>query len=256
MGIGVLAFLIPVVFLTSALSGIFGMAGGIILMLVLLILVELPMAMVVHAVIQTASNGWRCWLWRRHIVWRVLPYYLLGVALGFVIVIFVAYVPDKAWALIVMGSLPLLSMLFRRYLNLSIMNPYHSCGAAIILTFIQMTGGVVGPLLDTLYNQTDLTRQQIVSTKAFTQVFMHLLRFTYYALVVSAGAAAFSVPETLGALSVPLFILVAASIAGTSVAAVLLSRWNDAHFKRGSSYLIFSISMLCLAQGFYMITSN
>ena len=257
MGLGLLAFLIPVVFLTSALSGIFGMAGGIILMLVLLVLMPLPMAMVIHAVIQTASNGWRCWLWRRHIVWGVLPYYILGVTLGFLVVIFVSYVPDKAWALIAMGSLPLLTMLLRRYLTLTIMNRYHACGAAIILTFIQMTGGVVGPLLDTLYNQTALTRQQIISTKAFTQVFMHVLRFTYYSFVVSAmGAAEFASLEILNALAWPLMVLVVVSVAGTSAAAVLVKRWNDTHFKQASSYLIMAISMLCLAQGFYLILTR
>ena len=44
---------------TSFLSGIFGMAGGMILIGVLLALLPLPQAMVLHAVTQMASNGWR-----------------------------------------------------------------------------------------------------------------------------------------------------------------------------------------------------
>src|SRR5690242_1362100 len=55
---------------TSFLSGIFGMAGGLILIGVLLALMPLPAAMVLHAITQMASNGWRAFLWRRHIKWR------------------------------------------------------------------------------------------------------------------------------------------------------------------------------------------
>src|SRR4051812_33370622 len=42
---------------TALLSGVFGMAGGLILVGVLLVLMPLPQAMVLHAVTQMASNG-------------------------------------------------------------------------------------------------------------------------------------------------------------------------------------------------------
>ena len=56
---------------TSLLSGVFGMAGGLILVGVLLVVMPLPQAMVLHAVTQMASNGWRALLWRQHIVWKL-----------------------------------------------------------------------------------------------------------------------------------------------------------------------------------------
>src|SRR5258706_5827949 len=49
---------------TAFLSGLFGMAGGLILIGVLLAILPLPSAMVLHAVTQMASNGWRAFLWR------------------------------------------------------------------------------------------------------------------------------------------------------------------------------------------------
>ena len=52
---------------TAFLSGLFGMAGGMILIGVLLMLMPLPTAMVLHAITQMASNGWRAFLWREHI---------------------------------------------------------------------------------------------------------------------------------------------------------------------------------------------
>jgi hypothetical protein len=50
---------------TAFLSGLFGMAGGLILIGVLLTILPLPSAMVLHAITQIASNGWRAFLWRR-----------------------------------------------------------------------------------------------------------------------------------------------------------------------------------------------
>src|SRR2546421_12957374 len=55
---------------TAFLSGLFGMAGGMILIGVLLMLMPLPTAMVLHAITQMASNGWRAFLWRANIPLR------------------------------------------------------------------------------------------------------------------------------------------------------------------------------------------
>ena len=56
---------------TSLLSGVFGMAGGLVLVGVLLVLLPVPDAMALHAVTQIASNAWRATLWWRRI--RPLP---------------------------------------------------------------------------------------------------------------------------------------------------------------------------------------
>jgi uncharacterized membrane protein YfcA len=44
---------------TSFLSGLFGMAGGMVLMGLLLLLMPVPAAMVLHGITQVASNGAR-----------------------------------------------------------------------------------------------------------------------------------------------------------------------------------------------------
>ena len=64
------------------LAGLFGMAGGLILIGVLLTILPLPSAMVLHAITQMASNGWRAFLWRSHIQWRPVAVYLIGCAVA------------------------------------------------------------------------------------------------------------------------------------------------------------------------------
>ena len=59
---------------TSFLSGIFGMAGGMILVGILLVLLPVPEAMMLHGVTQMASNGWRGLLWSSTCAgWRSAP---------------------------------------------------------------------------------------------------------------------------------------------------------------------------------------
>jgi hypothetical protein len=103
-------------FVTALISGTFGMAGGMILMAVLLQLLPLAVAQTLHAAVQLVSNGWRCWLWRKHIVWRVLPFYAFGAAFGFSLVVTLKFVPDKAAVLMMIGVVPLISMAVRKVL--------------------------------------------------------------------------------------------------------------------------------------------
>ena len=93
---------------TAFLSGIFGMAGGMVLIGVLLFVLPLPMAMVLHAVTQMASNGWRALLWRQHIQWRITAFYVTGCFIAVGIWSFTLYVPEKAVALLMLGLSPFL----------------------------------------------------------------------------------------------------------------------------------------------------
>ena len=61
---------------TAFLSGIFGMAGGLILIGILLVMLPVPDAMMLHGVTQFASNGWRALLWWRHVRWRAVAAYM------------------------------------------------------------------------------------------------------------------------------------------------------------------------------------
>ena len=73
-----LAVIAVAVLVTSFISGIFGMAGGLILLGILLLYLDVAPAMVLFGAIQTASNGWRAMLWWRFIRWRPAASYVVG----------------------------------------------------------------------------------------------------------------------------------------------------------------------------------
>src|SRR6188472_509837 len=93
---------------TSFLSGIFGMAGGMILVGILLALMPVPEAMMLHGVTQLASNGWRGLLWWRHVRWSAVGCYALGCALAMLLWSFTRFVPSKPIALLLLGLTPFL----------------------------------------------------------------------------------------------------------------------------------------------------
>src|SRR5437667_398937 len=90
---------------TSFISGILGMAGGMILMGILLALLPLPAAMMLHGITQLASNAWRALLWRTEVDWRVFRGYAYGALLALAFFAAVRLVVGKPIALIVMGLL-------------------------------------------------------------------------------------------------------------------------------------------------------
>src|SRR3981189_1995819 len=91
---------------TAFLSGLFGMAGGLILIGVLFPTLPRPSAMVLHAITQMASNGWRAFLWRAHIRWRPVFIYLIGCALALRAWSITRYLPDKPIARLLPGTPP------------------------------------------------------------------------------------------------------------------------------------------------------
>ena len=91
---------------TSFLSGIFGMAGGLILIGILFAIMPVPDAMMLHGVTQMASNGWRGLLWWRHVRWSAAVAYIVGCTAALVLWSFTRYVPSKPVALLLLGLTP------------------------------------------------------------------------------------------------------------------------------------------------------
>src|SRR5262245_47339589 len=107
----VAAALAAAVLCTSFLSGIFGMAGGMILMGILLAVIPVAAAMVLHGITQMASNGWRAWLWRAHIGRPIVVHYAAGAVVAALILAVLQFTPTKPTALIILGLTPFAGLL-------------------------------------------------------------------------------------------------------------------------------------------------
>lgn len=214
---------------TALLSGVFGMAGGLILVGVLLVVLPLPQAMVLHAVTQMASNGWRALLWRRHVVWRTAVASFAGSLAALALWSAWLWVPDKPVALLLLGVSPFVVRLIPASVLPRTLGPGQMLGGSAVCMMLMLTAGVTGPLLDTLFLRSPLDRRQIVATKAACQVFSHGLKLVYFGLLID-GAGTVE--------PVMLALAVAASMLGTTLGKQLLERLSDRQFRAWSNRLI------------------
>src|SRR5262245_48651565 len=96
MAPSVLALIGATVVFSSFLSGVFGMAGGMVLLGVLLNYFDVATGMILFSIIQLFANGWRVLQWRRYVLWPIFGWYVVGAAISFTSMWMIAFVPDKA----------------------------------------------------------------------------------------------------------------------------------------------------------------
>lgn len=148
MSVPSLAFFAFLVAATAFLAGVFGMAGGMILMGALLFLVSVPDAMVLHAITQGTSNGWRAVLWRRYVDRGIFGRYAVGLLVAVAAFSGLRLVPDERVVFIVLGLVPFLG---RALPDRLVPQVGHRLGAelcGLVCTALQLLSGVSGPMLD------------------------------------------------------------------------------------------------------------
>ena len=225
---------------TAFLSGVFGMAGGLILVGVLLALLPVPAAMALHAVTQIASNLWRGLLWWRHLRWSAALPFIGGALLMLAGWSLVRWVPDAGTALLALGLSPFALRLVPPGLRPDPDRPRDgvACGAASM--GLMLLTGVSGPLVDAFFLGGGLDRREVVATKAACQVFGHGAKLAYFGGI--AGGAA-GVDAGLAALAV------ACSMLGTAAARRLLEAMTDAHFRLWADRLITAVACCYVIHG-------
>ena len=242
MSAAVAVFILAVALVTSTVSGVFGMAGGLMLMGALALVLPVSAALVTHGLIQMAANGWRAVLHRRHLQWRIVGLYALGSAAVAGALAFVAYVPSKPLLYLMLGLVPGLTWLPRRILALDAARPAQAVACGVLVTGLNLLAGVAGPLLDIFFIRTALTRHRIVATKAATQVFSHLAKVLVYGAPLLRSGGAGMPPAWVFVLAVPL------AMAGTVLGGRILDRMSDAGFIRWTRWIVTAVGLVYLVQ--------
>src|SRR5437870_7354013 len=94
------------VVLSSFISSVFGMAGGMVLLGVLLVYFDVATGMVMFSIIQLCTNGWRALHYRQFVLWPIFWWYVAGAILAFLGMRYLAFVPDKVMVYILLGLMP------------------------------------------------------------------------------------------------------------------------------------------------------
>lgn len=236
---------------TSFLSGVFGMVGGLILMGVLLLFLPVPAAMTLHAVTQMTANGWRAAVWNQHIMWRVLPGYLLGTATVFGLLALAQFSPPKPWVYLALGTMPFAARLLPRAHAPEIRRKGAPVLVGALVMGLHVLAGVSGAVLDMFFLARDLDRRLVVATKAMTQSVGHAIKFAYFAFVAVAPLKV-EAATIAQALDMPIWVYAMAAglaICGTTLAKPVLHRFSNDAFQVWSRRLVLAIGAVYLVQG-------
>ena len=236
--------LVPIAALvTSALSAVFGMAGGMILMGVYAATLPIPTAMVLHSVSQLFANGFRAFRLRRHVLAGGLGWYGLGAVAALGTFALLSIVVARPVMFLLLGGVPLALSALPRRVAPRFDHPAGAvcCGALVAIT--NVAAGAAGALLDVFFVRARMDRFAVIATKATTQTAAHILRIVYFGALV---------PEASAVIDLPVWIypvLVGCAFAGTHIGGRLLERLGEAHFRRWTGRIVLALSLIYVARG-------
>lgn len=238
------AAMLVAVFATSMISGIFGMAGGLILLGIFLLILPVGTAIAVQGIVQLIANGSRAFFSRAYIDWRVLGIMTLGLLTAAAILFIVRYTPDLATVCITIGVLPILLWIPQSWLALDASKPLHAFICGFLGGGINLAVGVAGPTIDMFFIRTPMDRRTIIATKAAAQVVNHAGKIIFYwnATMVLAPAEWAAV-----ALAAPFAII------GTSAGHWVLQRLTDANFKSWTRLIVTAVGIFYLTRGILLV---
>lgn len=184
-----LALLSGASFLAALITGVTGLAGGVVLMSALVLFYDVTTAIALHALLQAFSNFIRVLVFRKNIDWPsalrfvslVIPGVYLGAQLG-------QNFPKQAIEVALGGIILWSSFQIKPKLE-----PSENKSIFIVLGFVSsflgMIVGVVGPFIAPFFIKAGLTKEKLIATKSFGQAavqiakvitFSSLLNFSFW----------------------------------------------------------------------------
>ncbi len=240
MSFTTLAVIGATILVSSFISGTFGMAGGMVLLGVLLVYFPVTTAMVLFSIIQFVANAWRAGLWWRFVLWPIFLWYAVGAVIAFALMRAIAYVPDKATVYLLLGAMPFAVEVLPLSARPNIRWRGMPFVTGLLTTVVQFMSGVGGPFLDVFFQKSTLDRKTTLASKAVVQTFSHVLRGAYF--------GSFGTVETFQQ-PWPYVAAILVAIVGTSITPLVIERMTDHGFRQWTRAIIMTVSAIYLVRG-------
>ena len=163
--------------LTSLLTAVAGLGGGMLLLALMAQIFAPAILIPLHGVAQFFSNANRGLIHRTHLEWKYLKPFILGSAVGaFAFVPLVVFVNHKVGALAV-GLFILVVTWLPKWLNVSRLHPLFSGG---LTSGLGVLFGATGPLVMSAHPKSDWSKEQIVGNHGCAMAFQHGVKVIAY----------------------------------------------------------------------------
>ncbi len=177
--------LIIAALITSSISAVIGMGGGIILLGIMAILIpEGYMVIALHGIIQMVSNGTRTFVFREYLKKNLISEYLIGALIGLGLSVFIVYELMHFYDVSSANQIkfdylkPIIGLYIFWYLDLRGTKKEQKNKLFIIVGFIgglcSIFIGAVGPLIAPFFLRNDLNKENIIANKAACQIITHI----------------------------------------------------------------------------------
>lgn len=248
MTIKIIALILLTALVTATISGIFGMAGGLIFMGVIASFMGVAEAMVVHGAVQGVSNAYRAYLLKGHVRWDIFLRICMGAVPALALLVLLRYVPSKGMLFLVLGLLPILLWLPKNWISLDAQKPAHAVFLGFCVTGLNLVAGVAGPALDMFFVKTKMPRHEIVATKAIIMFASHLMKIFYFGIPMLmaanlSGQQTNMPPRWFFVAAVPFIML------GTFIGTRILNRMSNVGFRNYTKYLVSVIGVVYVFRG-------
>ena len=230
--------------ITSSLSAVIGMGGGIILLGIMAIMIpDGYMVIALHGIIQMVSNGTRTWVFKEHLKKNIIIEFFLGAIIGFTLSALIIY------GIMIFNSVysasqikfdylkPIIGIYILWYIYLKGEKKEQNNKLFIIVGFISGLSsifiGATGPLIAPFFLNKKLNKENIIANKAACQIISHIGKIPIFIFFFNVDYIA------QYNLLLPLIIVV---YAGTNIGKMILSYVPEKIFQ-----LLFKISLTIIA---------
>lgn len=174
-------------FIGAFISGVIGMAGGMLMLAVVLTFLSHGEAIPLHAFVQLFSNGTRVLVFLRNVDWPTLGRFSLGAAPGMVAGMFLLRAVGEADE-----AEPWLKMLIGAYILAATYLPkpkkrgggaghwWDFVGLGLMAGVASLTIGAVGPLIGPMFIRRDFVKERLIATKAVCQLVTHVAKIPVF----------------------------------------------------------------------------
>ena len=167
---------------TSAIAGILGFGGGMLLIAIMPAFLPANAIIPVHGIVQLASNGSRVLFSLKDVEWRLLPPFLAGSVIGLAFFGYFLYSIPAQYIPVAIGAYILLS-LWSEHFNqfLKRYESFYAVGA--MQSGLSLIVGATGPLATSILTRHLQNKDKIIATGAIFMAISHLAKILIFGLI-------------------------------------------------------------------------
>lgn len=169
---------------TSAIAGVIGFGGGMLLIAVLPLFLAPSLVIPIHGIAQIASNSSRMFFSLSHVKWGLFPKFFVGSVIGVILFAYILIsIPTDYVPLAIGGYLllnlwsPHFSRFFRKF------ESYYLIG--FLQTGLGLFVGATGPLSLSVLTKQLTSKDEIIATSSMFMTISHLAKIPVFAFVTS-----------------------------------------------------------------------